>query len=52
MRSALAGVHDDQREVRVQQSSAVLVQPLSQKVAAFRPLPQNAMSGPGVTPGN
>ena len=25
---------------------------LSQKVEAFRPLPQNAMLGPGVTPGN
>ena len=48
MRSALAGVRCDQRKVRVQQYSGVLAQPSSQKVAAFRPLPQNAMLGPGV----
>ena len=42
MRSALAGVHCDQREVRVQRFSAVLPQPSSWKVAAFWPLPQNA----------
>ena len=51
MRSTLAGVHCNQREVRVQQYSAVLAQPSSQKVSAFRPLPQNAVLGPGVTPG-
>ena len=52
MHSALAGVRCDQREVRVLQCSAALAQPLSQMVAAFRPLPQNAMSVPGVMPGN
>ena len=52
MRSAPAEVHCDQREVRVQQCSAVLAQPSLQKVAAFRPLPQNALLGTGVTPSN
>ena len=46
MRSALAGVHCDQREVRVQQYSAVLAQLLSQTVAATE-----HYVGPGVTPG-
>ena len=50
MRSALAGVQRDQREGRLQQYSAVLAQPSSQTVAAFRPLPQNATLRPGVTP--
>ena len=49
---ALAGVLCDQRDVRVQQYSAALAQSLSQMAAAFRPLPHNAMLGPGVTPDN
>ena len=52
MRSTLAGMPCDQREVRVQQCVAALAQPSSQMVAAFRPLAQKAMLGPEVAPNN
>ena len=48
----MAGVHCNPREVRVQQHFAVLAQPSSQMVAAFRPLPKNAMLGIEVMLGN